>query len=180
MRFYKLPLQGAFLVEPELREDERGAFARTWCQREFAVQDLDTRLVQCSMSYSRRKGTLRGMHYQAAPHVEAKLVRCTRGAIYAVVADMRPQSPSYKLWCHMELTADNRHAVFVPASCAFGFMTLADDSEVFYQMSEFFYPELARGFRYDDPAFGITWPEAPAAISPRDLAQPRFVETPRG
>lgn len=176
MRFSKLPLAGVFLVEPELREDDRGAFARTWCQREFASQHLDTRLVQCSTSYSRKKGTLRGMHYQAAPHAEAKLVRCTRGVIYAVVADMRPQNPTFKRWCHMELTADNRHGVYVPAGCAFGFETLADDSEVFYQMSEFFYPELARGFRYDDPAFGIAWPEKPAVISARDLAHPAFTE----
>ncbi len=165
-------LAGACVVEPELVEDDRGWFARTSCQREFAGEALEPRFVQSSLSFSKKQGTLRGMHYQAEPHPEAKLVRCVHGVIFAVVADLRAASTTYRRWEAVELSAENRHAVYVPSGCAFGFLTLADATEVFYQMSEFYYPELARGFRYDDPAFDIRWPRTPLVISERDLAFP--------
>ncbi len=174
MRFYPLQLPGVVLIEPELREDERGVFARTWCQREFAVNDLDTRLVQCSFTFSHQKGTLRGMYYQDAPHAESRVIRCTRGSVYAVAVDLRRDTPTFKRWEGAELTADNRTALYVPAGCALGFLTLEDNTEVQFQYSEFFHPELARGVRYDDPAFGILWPQPPTVISPRDLAHPPF------
>jgi dTDP-4-dehydrorhamnose 3,5-epimerase len=174
MRFHQLPVTGVFLVEPERREDERGFFARTWCQSEFAAHELDTRLVQCSISASRQKGTLRGMHYQTYPHPETKVVRCTRGAIYAVVADMRVNGLTFQQYTTAELTDENHHGLYVPAGCAFGFLTLVDNVEVLYQMSEFNHPESARGFRYDDPSFRIVWPEAPAVVSERDLKHPPF------
>ena len=168
-------IPGVFLLEPELVEDERGAFARTWCPREFAARGLSPNLAQCSLSFNARKGTLRGMHYQAAPYAEAKLVRCTRGAIYDVALDLRPGSPTFKRWTARELSADNRRMLYIPEGCAHGFQTLADDTEVFYQISEFYHPEAARGVRWDDPAFGIAWPPAERRIlSARDAGYEDF------
>jgi dTDP-4-dehydrorhamnose 3,5-epimerase len=172
MLFRETELKGAFIVEPERLEDERGFFARTWCQQEFETHGLNPRLVQCSISFNRKKGTLRGMHYQAAPHAEAKLVRCTMGAIYDVIIDLRPQSPTFKQWIAEELTAENRRAFYIPEGCAHGFQTLADNTEVLYQMSEFYYPESSRAVRWNDPAFGIDWPLPSTAISNRDLTHP--------
>ena len=153
MIFCETKLTGAFEVNVERKSDERGFFARTWCQREFEENGLNPKLVQCSISFNARKGTLRGMHYQAPPYAEAKLVRCTRGSIYDVVVDLRPKSPTYKDWIAVVLTAEKRNMVYVPEGCGHGFLTLEDESEIFYQMSEFYSPESARGVRWDDPAF---------------------------
>ena len=158
MIFQETKLAGVFEVDLELRTDERGFFARSWCRREFEEHGLNPSLAQCSVSFNKRKGTLRGMHFQAAPSPEVKLVRCTMGAIYDVVIDLRPQSPTFKKWIGIVLTPQNRHMIYVPEGCAHGFMTLQDESEIFYQISEFFAPELARGVRWDDPAFGVSWP----------------------
>ncbi|HEX8723372.1 MAG TPA: dTDP-4-dehydrorhamnose 3,5-epimerase [Pyrinomonadaceae bacterium] len=175
MRFVETPLPGAFVVEPEPAADERGLFARTFCREEFAALGLDTRVAQCSTSYNRRRGTLRGLHYQAEPYPEAKLVRCTAGSVYDVLVDLRADSPAFRRWFAVELTASNRRALYVPAGLAHGFQTLEDDSEVFYQISEFYHPECARGVRWDDPAFGVRWPESDArVISGRDRAFPDF------
>ncbi len=170
MIFSETKLAGAFIIEPERLEDERGFFARTWCQREFEAHGLNPRLVQCSISFNRKKATLRGMHYQVAPYEEAKLVRCTRGAIYDVIVDLRPESPTFKQWVGVELTVENRRMLYIPEGVAHGFQTLADNTEVFYQMSEFYHPESARGVRWDDPEFGIEWPMTPTAISDKDCA----------
>ena len=159
MRFIETRLKGAFVIEPERLADERGFFARMWCQREFIAHGLNPDLVQCNISFNTNKGTLRGMHHQAAPHEEAKLVRCTMGAIYDVIIDLRPDSPTYKAWLAVELTAPNRKMLYVPEGFSHGFMTLADNTEVFYQMSEFYSPECASGIRWNDPQFGIVWPE---------------------
>jgi len=159
--FTETPLQGAYVIDLERREDERGFFARSWCQEEFAQHGLEMRLAQCNISYNAHKGTLRGMHYQAEPYPEAKVVRCTMGAIYDVIIDLRPNSGTFKQWFSVELTAANRRALFIPIGSAHGFQTLVDNTEVFYQMSESFHPECARGVRWDDPAFGIEWPICP-------------------
>ncbi len=174
MLFHELKLPGVYeiLIEPHL--DERGFFARAWCQNEFASHRLNSQLAQCNISVTSRKGTVRGMHYQVSPHAEAKLVRCTRGEIYDVVLDLRPQSPKFKEWIAVRLTAGNHNMVYVPEGCAHGFQTLDDDVEVFYQMSEFYHPESARGVRWDDPAFQIAWPEKVEVISERDRTYPDF------
>lgn len=174
MLFTELPLRGAFLIEPERRPDERGFFARVWCRDEFADHGLDTRLVQCNISYNRAQGTLRGMHLQIAPHAETKLVRCTAGAIYDVIVDLRPESPTFSRWHGERLSADNRRALYVPEGFAHGFLTLAADAEVLYQMSEFQHPESSRGVRWDDPAFGIVWPARPTVLSQRDAGYADF------
>ena len=168
MIFTETRIPGAFLIEPEPLEDERGFFARTWCQREFKAQGLSPQLVQCSISFNKKKGTLRGMHYQAAPHEEAKLVRCTKGAIYDVILDLRPWSPTFKQHVAVVLSAQNRKMLYVPEGVAHGFQTLEDETEVFYQMSEFYTPEWARGVRWDDPAFDIPWPADARVIAARD------------
>jgi dTDP-4-dehydrorhamnose 3,5-epimerase len=178
MIFTPTRLAGLWLVEIEPRADERGHFARTWCAREFAGHGLDTRLVQTSLSFNRRRGTLRGMHFQRPPHAEVKLVRCTRGAIWDVAIDLRPQSPTYGGWQGFELSAGNAAALYIPEGFAHGFQTLADESEVFYQMSAFYAPEAAAGVRYDDPAFGIDWPLPVASIAPRDAAWPDYRKAP--
>ncbi len=165
-------LPGAFLIELERIEDERGFFARSFCQREFEAHGLDPCVAQCNISYNPQRGTLRGIHYQAAPHREAKLVRCTRGAIHDVVLDLRPDSPRYLQHVGIELSAENRRMIYIPVGCAHGFLTLDDDTEVFYQMSNFYAPEAARGVRYDDPAFGIVWPEPVRLVSERDRTYP--------
>lgn len=174
MIFQTTKLAGVFEISPELRPDERGFFMRTWCQQEFEQHGLNGKLVQCSVSFNTLRGTLRGMHYQEAPFAEAKLVRCTAGAIYDVALDLRPESPTYKQWYGTVLSARNRHALYVPERCAHGFLTIEDESEVLYQMSEFYHPEAAKGVRWDDPAFGIVWPGAVKVISERDRDVPDF------
>ena len=164
MLFIETKLAGVYIIELEKREDDRGFFARTFCQREFDAHGLNPRIVQCSVSFNRRKGTLRGMHYQVAPYEETKLVRCTMGAIYDVAVDLRRDSPTFKQWVAVELTADNRTMFYIPEGFAHGFQTLEDNTEVAYQMSEFYHPESARGVRWDDPAFGIKWPEGEIRI----------------
>lgn len=166
--FTETPLKGVWLIEPELKRDERGFFARTWCRREFAAHGLNPRLAQCSISFNAKKGTLRGLHYQAAPYEEAKLVACIRGAIYDVVVDLRPNSPTYCRWLAVELGDADYRMLYVPEGCAHGFQTLAGDTVVYYQISEFYRPEYARGVRWNDPAFGIKWPGGERIISPRD------------
>jgi dTDP-4-dehydrorhamnose 3,5-epimerase len=174
MLFTETSLWPAFIVDVVRREDHRGFFARSWCQREFEARGLNARLVQCNVSHNRRKGTLRGMHYQVAPHSEAKLVRCTAGAIYDVIIDLRPESPTFRKYFGVVLSAENRRAVYVPENFAHGFLTLTDDSEVLYQMSEFYEPAAGRGVRWNDPAFGIVWPEEVAVISERDRDYPDY------
>lgn len=174
MTFHETKIAGVFEIHLEPKFDGRGFFARVWCQKEFEAHGLNSRLVQCSVSVSTRRGTLRGLHYQAAPYAETKLVRCTRGAIYDVVVDLRPQSPTFKDWIAVVLTAKNRHMVYIPEGCAHGFLTLEDESEIFYQMSEFYDAESARGVRWDDPAFRIAWPEKVQVISERDRSYPNF------
>jgi dTDP-4-dehydrorhamnose 3,5-epimerase len=174
MVFTETKLQGVFIIEPELLKDERGFFARTWCRHEFEAYGLTTVFVQGNISFNYKRGTLRGMHYQEEPHAEAKLVRCTMGAIYDVVLDLRPDSPTYKQWIAVELTAENRLMLYIPQGLAHGFQTLADNSEVFYQMSEFYHPECARGIKWDDLNFAIRWPIAHKIISSTDNADERF------
>lgn len=174
MIFRETGLDGAWVVEIERFEDERGFFARTWCERELGEQGLEPGLVQCNISWNRQRHTLRGMHYQAAPHEEVKLVRCTKGSIHDVIVDIRPESPTFKRWFGLDLSAENRTALYIPAGFAHGFLSLDDDTEVLYQMSEFFHPESARGVRWNDPAFAIEWPARPAVISDRDAAYPDF------
>ncbi len=175
MIFIETKLKGAFIIEPKLLEDERGFFSRTFDQKEFEAHGLNFRIVQCSISFNKKKGTLRGMHYQIGPYEEAKLVRCTRGTIYDVIVDLRPQSPTFKQWIALQLTAENRRMLYVPEGFAHGFQTLEDNTEVFYQMSEFYHPECARGVRWDDPAFGIEWPEDERIISVRDQQYSDFI-----
>lgn len=170
MIFQPTPLAGAFLVRPEPVADERGFFARTYCREEFASHGLGREPLQSSISYNIRRGTLRGLHYQAPPHAEAKLVRCTRGRIHDVIVDLRRGSPTFRCWWAAELSADNRDMVYVPEGLAHGFLTLEDDTEVAYQISAPYRPESARGFRYDDPSFAIDWPSAPVVVGRRDLA----------
>jgi dTDP-4-dehydrorhamnose 3,5-epimerase len=175
MRCIPTTLEGVFVVEPELRVDDRGFFARTWCRNEFAEQGLAAEWVQCSISFNRLAGTLRGMHWQATPFEEIKLVRCTMGAAYDVVLDLRPESETFRNWVAVEITAINRRAVYIPGGCAHGFQTLSDNTELFYQMSEFYHADRALGVRWDDPAFGIVWPAcAQRTISPRDASFPDF------
>lgn len=174
MIFDPTPIPGAFLIDPERLADERGFFARSFCQREFAAQGLVTEWAQTNISYNRAKHTLRGMHFQAAPHDEAKLVRCTAGAIFDVILDLRPESPAYKRHVAVELSAKNRRMIYVPPRCAHGFLTLAADSELLYYISKPFEPAAGRGVRWNDPAFGIPWPAEPAVLNPRDRDYPDF------
>jgi dTDP-4-dehydrorhamnose 3,5-epimerase len=168
MIFKETRLKGAYIIEIEPLEDERGFFARTWCQREFQAHGLNPRLVQCSISFNKKKGTLRGMHYQVAPYEEAKLVSCVRGAIYDVIIDLRPNSPTCSQWLAVELSSENNNMIYVPKGFAHGFQTLEDDTEVFYQISEFYHPEASRGVRWNDPAFRIVWPNDIIVISDKD------------
>ena len=174
MKFTETPLPGAFVVDLEPLRDERGFFARTFCAREFAVHGLEPRVAQCSLSSNAKAGTLRGMHFQEAPVSEAKLIRCVQGAVHDVVVDLRPQSATYRRHFAVELSVENRRALFIPESFAHGFQTLTDHTEIEYQMSEFHSPDAARGFRYDDPVFAIRWPLAVSMIAPQDLAWPLF------
>jgi len=168
VKFTETKLKGAYVIEVEPLADERGFFARSWCQKEFAEHGLDANLVQCNISFNLKKGTLRGMHYQAKPHEEAKLIRCTKGAIYQVVIDIRPDSFTFKQWVAVELTAENRKMLYVPKGMASGFQTLMDNTEVFYQMAEFYHPESAKVVRWDNPAFEIEWPIEVKIISDKD------------
>jgi dTDP-4-dehydrorhamnose 3,5-epimerase len=172
MRFRETPLQGAFIVELERLEDDRGFFARSFCEKEFSAHGLAPRFVQCNVSYNKRAGTLRGMHYQEAPHEEDKLVRCTMGAVHDVIVDIRSGSPTHLQSFGIELSAENRTALFIPRGFAHGFQTLKDDSEVLYQMSEFFQPGSARGMRWDDPALALAWPLPNPILSDKDRAHP--------
>jgi dTDP-4-dehydrorhamnose 3,5-epimerase len=172
MRFEPTPIDGAWLLELESHEDERGSFARTYCDQEFADHGLPTHFPQCNLSRNTRTGTMRGMHYNVAAHAEAKLVRCVRGAVHDVVVDLRRGSPTWRRRFGVDLTADNGRALFVPEGLAHGFLTLTDHTDVYYHMSEMFRPDAARGLRWDDPAVGIQWPSAPVVISDRDASYP--------
>lgn len=167
-------LAGAYIVDIEPVEDERGFFARSWCHDEFRDAGLNAELVQCNISYNREKATLRGMHFQAEPHGEVKLVRCTAGAIHDVIVDVRPDSPTCGKWFGTELSAENRRALYIPEGFAHGFITLRAGSEVFYQMSSLYVPGAARGYRWDEPAFGIDWPLTPVVMSAKDRAYDDF------
>lgn len=168
-------LPGAYIIDLERSEDDRGFFARTFCQQEFEAQGLNTVVAQCNISFNNQKGTLRGMHYQATPYAEAKLVRCTMGALYDVLLDLRSTSPTFKKWIAIELTAENRRMAYVPEGFAHGFQTLSDNTEVFYQMSAAYQPEAARGFRWNDPMFAIIWPLPVSVISTKDQTYPDFI-----
>jgi len=172
MIFTETKLRGAYIIEPEIIADERGFFARTWSEEEFSMERLNTQLVQCNASGNKRKGTLRGMHFQTSPHAEAKLVRCTAGALYDVIVDLRRDSPTWGRWFGAELTRQNLRMMYVPEGFAHGYQTLADDTEVFYQMSEYYHPESARGIRWDDPTIAIEWPLEISVISERDRMLP--------
>ncbi len=168
-------LPGVCLIDFEPAVDERGLFARVWCRREFVAAGLCGDWVQSGISRNARKGTLRGMHYQVPPYAEIKLVRCIRGAIYDVVLDLRKDSITYKGWVAVELTDENHQSLYIPQGCAHGFLTLQDDTEVLYTMSEFYHPESARGVRWDDPVFGVAWPESHSILSKRDRTFPDFI-----
>lgn len=172
MIFRELEIPGVYLVEPVRHADVRGFFARTWCREELEERGLDPGLAQRNISHNELKGTVRGMHWQAEPWPESKLVRCTSGAVWDVALDLRRDSPTYRRHVGVELTRENRHALYIPAGVAHGFQSLEDDSEVFYQMSELFYPEAARGVRWDDPAFSIEWPLPVAMLSQKDRSWP--------
>ena len=174
MIFEATPLAGAYVIDEEPHRDQRGFFARTWCQREFEQHGLNPRLVQCNVSFNERKGTWRGMHYQVAPHEEAKLVKCIIGAVCDVIVDLRPDSRTFKKHLMVTLSARNRKMLYIPEKFAHGFLTLEDRTEVFYQMSEFHSAEAARGFRWNDPEFGIQLPLEVAVISDRDASYPDF------
>ena len=176
MIFAETPIEGAYVIDIERLEDHRGFFARTWCANEFAEHGLDVHLVQCNISFNAASGTLRGMHYQAAPHGEAKLVRCTMGSIYDVIVDLRESSPNYLRWYGVELSAANRRMLYIPEGVGHGFQTLVPDSEVSYQMSELYHPESAKTARWNDPAFGIDWPIANPVISDKDRNAPLWKE----
>ena len=174
MRFEQSPLPGAFVVDLDRKDDERGFFARTFCHDEFSEHGLVADYAQSSVSFNKRKGTLRGMHFQKKPHEEAKVVRCTMGAIYDVIVDLRAGSPTQTRWFGIELSAVNRRAFYVPKGFAHGFITLADESEVLYQISTQFHPESAAGVRWNDPAFTIEWPLEAVVMSGRDRSYPDY------
>lgn len=172
MHFTKTSLAGAWVIDPTTREDERGRFMRAWCEREFAERGLDFVPVQANMGLSVKRGTVRGMHYQVAPAVEAKLVRCTRGAIFDVALDLRPDSPSYGLWFGAELSAENGRMLYLPELCAHGYQTLEERTEMHYMTSAFYSPESVRGVRFDDPVFSISWPLPATIVSEQDRGWP--------
>ncbi len=174
MIFSETKLPGAFVITLEKREDERGFFARTFCQNEFRDHGLNPNLAQCNISYNRSAGTLRGMHFQARPHREAKLIQCMKGSIYDIIVDLRPGSDTYGAHVGVVLTAAEHNMIYVPEEFAHGFMTLEEDTEVLYLMSEFYAPQAGRGIRWNDPAFALEWPRRPAVISGRDAAYPDF------
>jgi dTDP-4-dehydrorhamnose 3,5-epimerase len=172
MIFKETEVRGVFVLELERVEDERGFFARTWCQKEFQMHSMVSHLVQANISFSKKKGTLRGMHYQASPHRDTKVVRCTRGAIFDVVIDLRPESPTFSRWIGIELTADHYRMLYAPENCAHGYLTLEDSTEVTYLVSQSYHRELERGVRFDDPAFGVRWPMDVQVISEKDNSWP--------
>jgi dTDP-4-dehydrorhamnose 3,5-epimerase len=174
MIFSETKFKGAFLIEPERKEDQRGFFARTWCQQEFEDHGLNSKLVQCSISFNNKKGTLRGMHFQEAPFEETKLVRCTKGEIFDAIIDLRPNSETFKKYFSVILNEENRLMLYIPPGFAHGFQTMTDNAEVFYQMSQFYSPEHSRGVRWNDPAFGIQWPADDRIIIDRDRNYPDF------
>ncbi len=175
MIFTESELKGVYVIEPERFEDERGFFAPSFSQREFQARGFASRFVENNISYNRRRGTLRGLHYQAPPHGQAKLIRCTRGSIFDVAVDLRPASPTFRQWVSVELTGENRLMFYLPGNMAHGFQTLEDDTEVFYQVSEFYLPEAYMGLRWDDPAFGVKWPlPEERVIIARDESYPYF------
>ena len=177
MIFTDTELPGAYVIDLERREDDRGFFARTWCADEHGELGLAARIAQANMSWNPRQGTLRGMHFQRAPHAEVKVIRCTRGAIHDVIIDLRPDSATFKRWIGVDLTAENGRALYVPEGFAHGFQTTAPDSEVHYLVSEFYTPSAEGGVRWDDPAFGIVWPDPENAfLSPKDASWPDFRE----
>ncbi len=176
MKFTPTELAGAYIIDIEAMEDERGFFTRSWCRREFEAYGLNAELAQCSISYNEKCGTLRGMHYQGSPHEETKVVRCTHGVIYDVIVDLRPTSSTFKQWIAAELSAENRRMIYVPQGFAHGFQSLVHHTEVFYQVSEFYCSEYALSVRWDDPAFGIKWPSVEQrVISERDRSYPDFL-----
>lgn len=175
MIFTPTKLEGAWLIDLEPQQDERGFFARAWCRRELETRGLDADIAQESLSYNARRGTLRGLHFQRAPHAETKIIRCMHGAIFDVIVDLRSGSPSYCQWQGVELTAANRRALYIPQGFLHGFQALTDDAEILYQISTFYAPDAAAGHRYDDPAFAIAWPLPVTVISKRDLGWPAFV-----
>jgi dTDP-4-dehydrorhamnose 3,5-epimerase len=172
MHFTETDIAGAIVITPSPHEDDRGRFMRAWCSREFGEHGLDFTPVQANMGLSLRKGTIRGLHLQDAPSLEAKLVRCTRGAVFDVLLDLRPESPSYGSWYGVELTADNGRMLYVPERCAHGFQSLTHEAEIFYMTSQFYTPGAVRGVRFDDPAFSIRWPLAPTVVSVQDRGWP--------
>ena len=178
MIFRETPLPGVWVLTPERFEDERGFFARTFCRRDFEARGLDPDVAQCSVSYNHRRGTLRGLHFQIAPHEEVKLVRVTRGAVWDVIVDLRPDSPTFRQHFGVVLSADEGNQLYIPKGMAHGFQTLADATEVFYQISAFYAPEAARGYRWDDPAFAIPWPEPVTVMSEKDRNLPLFGSEP--
>ena len=172
MKFLETPLSGLYVLELETLQDDRGFFARSFCANEFKTIGLDSAIAQCNISFNEKAGTLRGLHFQAPPHEEAKLIRCTRGGIYDVAVDLRPNSATYLRWYAVDLTMDNRRMLFVPRGFAHGFQTLVDSTEVFYLMFEFYHPESARGLRWDDPTLAISWPLNSVTISDKDRMLP--------
>ncbi|MBU3170207.1 dTDP-4-dehydrorhamnose 3,5-epimerase [Clostridium estertheticum] len=174
MIFRETKLKGAYIIEMEPIEDERGFFARAWCKGEFETQGLNPDLVQCNISFNKKRGTLRGMHYQCAPYEEVKVVRCIRGGIYDVIIDLRADSKTYKEWIGVELTAEDRRMIYIPVGFAHGFQTLDDNTEVIYQMSEFYHGECARGVRWDDKSFRIAWPIEKIIMSDKDIKHGDF------
>jgi dTDP-4-dehydrorhamnose 3,5-epimerase len=174
MKFTETGLEGAWIVDVEPLSDDRGFFGRTWCAKEFAEHGMVADMAQCNVSYNHRKGTLRGLHYQVPPAAEAKFVRCTAGAVHDVIVDVRPDSDTYLQWIGVDLTAENRRALYVPPMFAHGYLTLTDGAEVIYQVSEFYTPGAERGARYDDPAFGIDWPVAIEVLSEKDAGWAPF------
>ncbi len=180
MRFTEIALQGAFIIEPDLIEDDRGFFARIFCRREFEGQALNTDFVQQNISFNRSKGTIRGMHYRVRPHAEAKIVRCTRGAAYDVIVDLRAKSPTFMKWAAIDLTAENHRSIYIPDGFSHGFMTLTDETELTYLHSSFYEASAERGIRFDDPSLAIAWPARPRVISDRDSNFPYIDHTFQG
>jgi dTDP-4-dehydrorhamnose 3,5-epimerase len=174
MRFVEMGVAGAYIIEPERREDDRGFFARVWCERELEERGLNPRVAQVNLQFTHRAGSIRGLHFQIAPRQEAKIVRCTAGALFDVMVDLRPGSPTRGRWAGVELAAETRRMTYVPEGCAHGYQTLTDNTEAYYHTSDFYAPELCRGVRYDDPAFGIRWPLPVTNISDPDRAWPDY------
>ena len=175
MKFTALELEGAFVIEVNKMEDQRGFFGRLWCEKEFKDHNLNTNIVQSNVSLSKKKGTLRGMHFQRGSHAETKLVRCTRGSVYDVIVDLRPDSPTFKKWCGVELTADNYKMIYVPENFAHGFLTLEDNSEVYYMVTQFYSSEHEGGLHYSDSDINIEWPIEINEISDKDDKHPKFI-----